>query len=70
MFHSDDARKQLKDFTVGSLQGYTGPADAVLRGRKGASSSTTGTATSEGVGSSAYLLAFAAAAALIYVFVL
>ena len=67
VFHSDEARRQLKDFCVGTLKGYTGPADAVLKGKKaGSSTATAETGTSPAV----YLLALAAAGALVYVFML
>jgi cytochrome b involved in lipid metabolism len=72
VFHSDDARHQLKDFCVGTLEGYTGPSDAALtRGKK--SSSSNGTKTqSGGAGSSPvlFLLGAAAVGAALYFLVL
>lgn len=66
VFHSDDARKQLKDFCVGTLKGYTGPANAAMK-KKGGSGTATETA---GPSPAVYLVAAAAVAALVYVFVL
>lgn len=68
VFHSDDARKQLKDFCVGTLKGYTGPANAAMK-KKGASGSANATA-SAGPSSAVYLVAAAAVGALVYLFVL
>ena len=68
VFHSDDARRQLKDFCVGTLKGYTGPLDAALKGRKGGS--VAGGAQGEGVNPAVYLVAVAAIGALVYLFVL
>jgi len=42
VFHSPDARKQLEDFIVGTLEGYTGDLDAVHKvGKKGYKTSDT-----------------------------
>lgn len=64
VFHSDDARGQLRDLCVGGLKGYTGPPDAELKGRK------PGQGTQEGMSPLVYLVALAAVGALVYVFVL
>jgi hypothetical protein len=68
VFHSDDARRQLKDFCVGTLKGYEGPKDAALKGKKGGA--TTTTSGEAGLNPAVYLVAAAAVAALVYVFVL
>ena len=68
VFHSDDARKQLKDLCVGTLAGYTGPADAALKGKS--AGSATSTASAQGTSPMIYLVAAAAVGALVYVFVL
>lgn len=67
VFHSPDSRRQLKDFSVGTLKGYTGPADAVFAGKNAGSSATS---TESGASPAVYLLALAAVAALAYVFIL
>ena len=68
VFHSDDARKQLKDLCVGTLAGYTGPADAALKGKS--AGSATSTSSAQGTSPMIYLVAAAAVGALVYVFVL
>jgi len=65
--HSEDARKQLADFCVGTLAGYTGPKDAEMQRKKVSSNvATQETSTSPAV----YIAAAAAIAVLVYVFVL
>jgi cytochrome b involved in lipid metabolism len=68
VFHSEDARKQLRDFCVGTLAGYTGPANAAM-GKKKSGGGATGT-ESQGAGTVIYIAAAAAVGALVYLFVL
>jgi len=71
VFHSDDARKQLKDFCVGTLEGYDGPEDAAMtRGKKVAPGGQTQTQASAGSSPIVFLLGAAAVGAALYFFVL
>ncbi len=70
VFHSDDARKQLKDFCVGTLEGYTGPPDAALKKKGKAAGAQEQAGSANGVNPAVYLLAVAGVAALVYLFVL
>jgi len=67
VFHSDDARRQLPDFCVGTVAGYQGDPDAVMGKKK----SSTGTAQAVGGTSPlVYVVALGVVGALAYFFVL
>jgi hypothetical protein len=68
VFHSDDARQQLADYCVGGLKGYTGPVDAVLKGKKSGSSG--GGGGGEATSPVLYVVGFVALSAMVYLFVL
>jgi len=71
VFHSDDARKQLKDFCVGVVEGYTGALDAATNRGKKANGSGAGQAQAgAGTNPAVFLLGAAAIGAALYFFVL
>lgn len=67
-FHSDDARRQLCDWCIGTLKGYNGPKDAANK-KKGAAAGGA-TSTAEGLNPMVIVLALGAVAALGYFLIL
>ena len=61
VFHSPAARKQLADYVVGSLKGYTGDPDAALKSSKaGATAGSSPSTANASSGNSTMMMAVAA----------